>query len=100
MNIKNNKNCKITINDEKIKLIKKEKTADELFEELGYKKNKLKEFVIYSKEETRYKKQKKWENCLDFNCLDNCLMIKNKQIFSTKELQAINKKCQELGWIE
>ena len=39
MNIKNNKNCKITINDEEITVSKKEKTADELFKELGYEKN-------------------------------------------------------------
>ncbi len=36
MNIKNNKNCKITINDKEIAVSKKEKTADEMFEELGY----------------------------------------------------------------
>lgn len=36
MNIKNNKNCKITINDEEITVSEKEKTADELFKELGY----------------------------------------------------------------
>lgn len=75
------------------------KTADEMFEDLGYKKNNVKEFIIYSKKEKKYKKLKEWEICLDFNCLDNCLMIKNKQVFSLKELQAINKKCQELGWI-
>ena len=36
MNIKNNKNCKVTINDEVISVSEKEKTADELFKELGY----------------------------------------------------------------
>ena len=41
MNIKNNKNCKITINDEEITVSEKEKTADELLEELGYKKKYL-----------------------------------------------------------
>ena len=35
MNIKNNKNCKITINDEKIGKYTI-KTADEMFDELGY----------------------------------------------------------------
>ena len=43
MNIKNNKNCKITINDNNISL---EKTADELFKELGYKKNETKFFSL------------------------------------------------------
>ena len=31
MNIKNNKNCKITINDEEITVSEKEKTADEIW---------------------------------------------------------------------
>lgn len=65
----------------------------------GYEKNNSKEFIIYSKKEKRYKKLNEWEICLDFNCLDNCLMIKNKQVFSLKELQAINKKVLELGWL-
>ena len=39
MNIKNNKNCKITINDEEIeKYTIKPETADKMFEKLGYKK--------------------------------------------------------------
>ena len=36
MNIKNNKNCKITINDEEIAVSEKEKTADEMFNKLGF----------------------------------------------------------------
>lgn len=78
----------------------KEKTADELFEKLGYKKSKNKEFIIYSKKELRYNKQKEWEIRLTFDCLDMCLMIKNIYYFSLEELQAINLKCKELGWIE
>ena len=35
MNIKNNKNCKITLNDEEISVSEKEKTAEELFDDLG-----------------------------------------------------------------
>ena len=38
MNIKNNKNCKITINDEEIAVSEKEKKDDELFKDIGYKK--------------------------------------------------------------
>ena len=38
MNIKDNKNCKIAINDEEITVSEKEKKADELFKELGYEK--------------------------------------------------------------
>ena len=73
--------------------------ADEMFEELGYERNKSKEFIIYSKKEMKYNKTKKWEICLGFNCIDKCLMDKNKQLFSLEELQAINKKVEELGWI-
>lgn len=74
--------------------------ADEMFEELGYERNKSKEFIIYSKKEMEYNKTKKREICLGFNCIDKCLMVKNKQLFSLEELQAINKKVEELGWLE
>ena len=49
MNIKNNKNCKITINDKEIAVSEKEKTADELFKELGYKKLEDKYNIDYNK---------------------------------------------------
>ena len=50
MNIKNNKNCKITINDEGIAVSEKEKTAEELFKELGYEKiRNNKDFEVYRK---------------------------------------------------
>lgn len=78
----------------------KEKTADEMFEELGYiKRNITDEFIVYSKKELRYKVQEEYEVCIDFNCYDKYLLTKNKTYFSIKELQAINKKCQELGWL-
>lgn len=73
--------------------------ADEMFEELGYKENTLQEFIIFSKKELRYTSQKEWEICLDFNCIDKCLMVKNKAYFSIEELKAINKKCEELKWL-
>lgn len=72
--------------------------ADEMFEELGYERNKSKEFIIYSKKEMEHNKTKKREICLGFNCIDKCLMVKNKQLFSLEELQAINKKVEELRW--
>ena len=107
MNIKNNKNCKITINDEGIAVSEKEKTADDMFEELGYsildgienfytnvliagKKQKdisfddvAKDFITISL--TKYNEYGNLET--------------NQIVLSVKELQAINKKCQELGWI-
>ena len=104
MNIKNNKNCKITINDEEIAVSEKEKTADEMFEELGYsildgienfytniliagKKQKdisfddiAKDFITISL--TKYNEYGNLET--------------NQIVLSVKELQAINKKCKEL----
>ena len=63
MNIKNNKNCKITINDEEITVSEKEKTADELFKELGYEKIRNdKDFEVYRKN--------------DYNIIDLKEMIK------------------------
>ena len=96
MNIKNNKNCKITINDEVISVSEKEKTADELFEELGYEKiRNNKDFEVYRKNDY---------NIIDFERNDK-RVYKSARYDTTsdgitmKELQAINKKCQELGWI-
>ena len=63
MNIKDNKNCKITINDEEITVSEKEKTADELFKELGYEKIRNdKDFEVYRKN--------------DYNIIDLKEMIK------------------------
>ena len=101
MNIKNNKNCKIAINDEEIgKYTIKPETADKMFEKLGYKKydslqtcryvrycnivNGEKEYIIFSKNKT-----------VRFQYLYTHV---SKNI-TMEELQAINKKCQELGWI-
>lgn len=99
MNIKNNKNCKITINDEEIK---KEKTADELFNELGYEKidsDKLKHirFIADIDATTRafirfHKTYHKIETYI-YDSRDKECMIK---VISMQELQAINKKCKEL----
>lgn len=77
------------------------KTADDLFEELGYIKRQITdEFISYSKREMRYKSMKEWEICINFDRYDKCVFLKNKVYFCTEELQAINKKCQEMGWIE
>ena len=93
MNIKNNKNCKITINDEEITVSEKEKTADELFKELGYEKiRNNKDFEVYRKNDY---------NIIDFE-RDDKRVYKSARYDTTsdgitmKELQAINKKCKEL----
>ena len=102
MNIKNNKNCKITINDEEVEKykIKQEKT-DKMFEKKEKKKydalqscryvrycdivNGEKEYIIFSKNKT-----------VRFQYLYTHV---SKSI-TMQELQAINKKCQELGWLD
>lgn len=73
-----------------------EKKADELFEELGYKKiRNNKDFEVYRKNDY---------NIIDFE-RDDKRVYKSAKYDTTsdgitmKELQAINKKCQELGWI-
>ena len=93
MNIKNNKNCKITINDEEIAVSEKEKTADELFKELGYEKiRNNKDFEVYRKNDY---------NIIDFE-RDDKRFYKSARYDTTsdgitmEELQAINKKCKEL----
>lgn len=79
----------------------KEKTADEMFEELGYMKVEENDYYI------EYRKQE--EDCCKFIKLDLIdksftsfyYVIHDKQSYlSMQELQAINKKCQELGWLD
>ena len=93
MNIKNNKNCKITINDEEIAISEREKTADELFKELRYEKiRNNKDFEVYRKNDY---------NIIDFE-RDDKRFYKSARYDTTsdgitmEELQAINKKCKEL----
>lgn len=81
----------------------KEKTADEMFEELGYKKiTEHKEFSMFTKgmlEITFHKKDKS----IAINT-DSGEEIFGNRIYdfteiTFKELQAINKKCKELNWL-
>ena len=93
MNIKNNKNCKITINDEGIAVSEKEKTADELFKELGYEKiRNNKDFEVYRKNDY---------NIIDFERDDkrfykSAIYDTTSDGITMEELQAINKKVREL----
>lgn len=70
----------------------KEKTADEMFEELGYKKN------FEDKYRANYENIG-FETIINFDKEIQEIRIYNTSI-GTQELQAINKKCQELGWLE
>lgn len=77
----------------------KEKTADEMFEELGYENmgisyagdlyfdNKTTDYLIYFYPDTQSFAK------------DNCSKLEIFDI-TMPELQAINKKCKELGWLD
>ena len=78
-----------------------EKTADELFEELGYEKIENKQHIIFEKGVST-------RNRIIFSRLNKtvcCILIDedyewNDGIDITmEELQAINKKVEELGWM-
>ena len=81
----------------------KEKTADEMFEELGYKKvTEHKQFSMYTKGMMVITFHKEYKD-IAINT-DTGEEIFGNTIYgfteiSLQELQAINKKCQELGWL-
>ena len=71
------------------------KTADEMFEELGYEKKETtwnekgkKHFIEYNSNDTQ----------IQFSLDTKHILITN--ILNMQELQAINKKVEELGWIK
>lgn len=99
MNIKNNKNCKITINDEEITVSEKEKTAEEMFKELGYEKNEDIRTDLGCVYHIRVKHYiyNEFPKIIFHNKFKSISI--QKDYISIQELQAINKKCQELGWI-
>lgn len=69
--------------------------ADKMFEELGYKKRENQTWIIY----TCLEKQKD----IDIYLRGKTIEINNgheSKPFTMQELKAINKKCEELGWIQ
>lgn len=68
--------------------------ADKLFEELGYMKIENKHQIVYVKDIStivfllNYKK-------IQYEFLRGCTYI----VQNIEELKAINKKCEELGWL-
>lgn len=67
-------------------------TADEMFEELGYKK-------IVGERTEAFKLLRANKN-IYFSKIINRIRIDGEYDFiDMQELQAINKKCEELGWI-
>lgn len=70
---------------------KREKSADEMFEELGYKKIVGETTEVYTLSRTNKN--------IAFSKLINRIRIYGKYDFvDMQELQAINKKVEELGW--
>jgi hypothetical protein len=68
-------------------------SADDMFEELGYKK--------LTGETTEVFKLSRADKNISFSKLIKRVRIFGKYDFlDINELQAINKKCQELGWIK
>lgn len=111
MNIKNNKNFEIILEAREISFKDKEgiehkiklKMADEMFEELEYEKIKDDEHNAV------YEKGASIRNRIIFSKTTNtvcCISIdedyewNDGMEINMQELQTINKKCQELGWIE
>ena len=92
MNIKNNKNCKITINDEEIAVSEKEKTSDELFDDLGLwlERETPFDFEVKNDDDKVIKLNKERREIACFNYYDGF------EYLTLQELQAINKKCKEL----
>lgn len=92
MNIKNNKNCKITINDEEIAVSEKEKTAEELFDDLGLwlERETPFDFEVKNDDDKVIKFNKERREIACFNYYDGF------EYLTLQELQAINKKCKEL----
>ena len=74
----------------KLNGVGKEKTADEMFEELGYKKN------FEDKYRANYENDG-FETIINFDKEYKDVRVYNNG-FDMQELQAINKKVQELGW--
>lgn len=77
----------------------KSNNADKMFKELGYKKNEYIEAIYYIKNDESD------EQTIEFDKTIKCVFsYANKDEYyvmgtNIEELQAINKKCEELGWI-
>lgn len=73
----------------------KEKTADEMFEELGYYKQNYLEHLDYYNE--KLEKIISFRNNKTFACLN---FYDSYEEITILELQAINKKVEELEWMD
>ena len=78
----------------------KEKTADEMFSELGYEKYNEYVYINYHTENENEDKDIEFATVIEF---DEKTFYKDHYgsigDITMQELKAINKKCEELGWI-
>lgn len=78
--------------------------ADEMFEELGYRNKELSYEIRYVRKFKLKRPRHIIFSKLDKQiavCEENTIELAvNKDWFSMQELQAINQKCKELGWID
>lgn len=70
------------------------KTADEMFEQLGYTK---KEATWEEDNKKHYIEYNSFDTQIHFYLDEKYILIAN--VINVYELQAINKKCEELKWI-
>lgn len=75
------------------------KTADELFEELGYKISETYNGYLYT-DKTGFNIKITNMQRIDLYYNEDVEMDENLMQLTFKELQAISQKCRELGWIE
>ena len=92
------------LDDEELKATR-EKTADEMFEKLGYEANYEDDFILFNKisginDEYKVIVFNKNKHLIDIRTDDTLNLQCITTVLHMRELQAINKKCEELGWIE
>lgn len=80
----------------------KEKTADEMFEELGYEKNidTPTNLIYQNKKNNKEIRFYKIYKCIETSLIEFEESEGNSIFFTMQELQAINKKVEELGWMK
>ena len=67
--------------------------ADEMFEKLGTNKIDNIDFCVYEGKNVK-------SNRILFNKVGKSIIFEGFNVLDMQELQAINKKCEELGWID
>lgn len=73
---------------------KPEKTADEMFEELGYEKN-----TYSARSQCRYEKSYYSTNFVLFDTFYKDILLGDGLLMTVKLHKAIHKKLEELGWL-